>query len=384
MEYLLIIVAFLILYSFLGYPLTFFFLAATFRKKKKPEEIPDVLPSVMLIFPCCWEGKRLWAKIENCAQIDYPSEKLIVVAVADGPTPETLAVLRKAERKGLLRVLVNPVRSGKGVALSIAHGQCDSEIFAVTDADTMLQPQHLKQLLAPFADPEVGATTGTFYYGNVGETGISRNEGIYWRFEMLTRKAETLMGRSITVTGAVYAIRTALFHPDDPLSPDDFLAGVQTLERRKKVLFLDKIVACDYSASSGSAVFKRRVRTITRGLGLLARNPRYISPFHFPLLAWQIFNHKIVRWMLPVLLLLIFTANLVLAFSGVLWLVLLLAQALFYAAGLVGGMLLKYKHKVPIASSIWYFLVSCAASLAAIWNFVTGKKFAVWSQTARK
>lgn len=373
---------FLLVYSFLGYPLTLFFIAAILRRGKK-EYYPNVLPGVMLVFPCCWEGKNLQKKIDNCTEIDYPPDKLGIVAVADGPTPETLAVLKRAEGKGILKLLVNPKRLGKMVALSRALEGCDREIFVVTDADTLLEPHHLKELVKPFADPQVGATTGIVRYSNVGETGISRTQGIYWEFELLTRKAENLMGNLINVTGTAYAIRSRIFKIKDPRWPDDFLAPLQARANGKRVVLQESVVAKDYSPTSTGALFVRRVRMITGGLGSLLRNPLYLNPFRFPLLAWQVWSHKMLRWLYPLFLIFILISNVFLAHT-LFWQILLGAQILLYMLGILGGVLLKLGRELPLLSSIWYFLLTGAASLSAFFNVLRGRHYVMWQETARR
>ncbi len=383
MTVLFLCAAFLLLYSFFGYPLILLSMAAARGRRKRSCTYKE-LPSVMFVFACCWEGKRLEEKIKNCLALDYPSEKLDVVAVSDAATPETLEILRRAEREGILRVLENPRRSGKSAGLARALAQCEADIFVVTDADALLEPHHLNELVAPFADPKVGATTGTIHYVNVGESGISRNEGIYWRFEMLTRKAESLLGRLIGVIGAIYAVRPALFNVEDPRLDADFLAPLQVLEQGKKVLLLDRVSARDFSPATTTSLFARRVRTITLALWSLARNGRYLNPFRFPVLSWQTWSHKILRWLLPVFMILIFISNAFLVTTSLFWQILFGCQVLFYLAGALGAWVSKRKLNVPLVSSIWYFILSAWASIVAFFNLLRGKDYSVWTETARR
>lgn len=383
MIYLFLIALFLIFYSFFGYPLTLFILAAAFFRGQREKPTQKELPSVMLVFVACSEGRRLVAKIKNCTKIDYPPDKLEIVGVSDAATPETLEVLKKAQAQGKLRLLENPNRSGKVVALKKALETCNTDIFIVTDADTLLEPHHIKQLVKPFADPRVGATTGVIRYLNVDETGVSRGQGLYWRFEILTRKVETLFGKLVSLTGAVYTIRPQLFHPTDPCSSDDFTAALQSREQGRDVLLVDSVVAYDYSPTSSISLLRRRVRIMTRGIGLVMRNPRYLNPFRFPLLAWQLWSHKMLRWLSPLFLILILISSFFLV-GSTLGQITLAAQILFYLLGLLGGMLSKFNRKLPLISTIWYFLLTGAASLIALFNVIRGKHYAVWQETARR
>ncbi|TKJ42031.1 hypothetical protein CEE36_07345 [candidate division TA06 bacterium B3_TA06] len=382
MTVLFLCAAFLLLYSFFGYPLILLSIAACLRWRKRTYPHKE-LPSVMFVFACCWEGKRLEEKIKNCLALDYPSEKLDIVAVSDAATPETLEVLKRAERKGILRVLYNPRRSGKSAALARALAQCQADVFVVTDADALLEPHHLNELVAPFADPKVGATTGTIHYANVGESGISSGQGLYWRFEVLMRKVENLMGRVVALTGAIYAIRPDLFDLSDPRCDADFLAPLQVIGHGKKVLFLSRISALDYSPTSSAPLLARRVRMITLGLWSVIRNAGYLNPFRFPFLSWQLFSHKVLRWLIAIPFILVFVSSAFLI-THPLGLALFCAQCLFYLAGIIGGVASKLKLRIPLAGSIWYFILSLCSSLIGIFNIIRGKDYSVWEQTAHR
>ena len=338
----------------------------------------------MFVFACCWEGKRLEEKIKNCLALDYPRGKLDIVAVSDAGTLETLEVLKRAERDGILRVLYNPRRSGKSAALARALEQCDADVFVVTDADTLLEPGHLRELVMPFSDPSVGAATAVVHYSNVEESGISRSESLYWRFEFFTRKVESRLGRLTGLSGAFYAVRSELFKINDPRLDADFLAPLQVLEQGKKVLLLDRVSARDFSPATTTSLFARRVRTITLALWSLVRNARYLNPFRFPILSWQIWSHKILRWLLPVFMILIFASNAFLVTTSLFWQILFGGQVLFYLAGALGALASKRKLKIPLVSSIWYFILSAWTSIVAFFNLLRGRDYSVWTETARR
>jgi len=383
MTVLFLCAAFLLLYSFFGYPLVILSMAAARGRRKKACTYKE-LPSVMFVFACCWEGKRLEEKIKNCLALDYPRGKLDIVAVSDAGTLETLEVLKRAERDGILRVLYNPRRSGKSAALARALEQCDADVFVVTDADTLLEPGHLRELVMPFSDPSVGAATAVVHYSNVEESGISRSESLYWRFEFFTRKVESRLGRLTGLSGAFYAVRSELFKINDPRLDADFLAPLQVLEQGKKVLLLDRVSARDFSPATTTSLFARRVRTITLALWSLVRNARYLNPFRFPILSWQIWSHKILRWLLPVFMILIFASNAFLVTTSLFWQILFGGQVLFYLAGALGALASKRKLKIPLVSSIWYFILSAWTSIVAFFNLLRGRDYSVWTETARR
>lgn len=378
MDILFWLATFLLVYSFVGYPLMVIVLAACIGRNEY-RLIESSCPSVMFVFPVCFEGEQIKAKIANCKAIDYPRKKIQFVAVSDNATPETMEILRQAEREGILSVMENPYRSGKGVALARALKECTQEVFVVTDADTLLEPDHLRKLVAPFVDTEIGATTGVVRYANVGDSGISRNQGLYWRFEMLMRKAEGLFGRVVAITGAIYAIRPELFDLSDTHCDADFLAPIQVIAKGKKVLLLDAVCALDYSPTSPRSLLNRRTRMITFGLRSMIRNLQFLNPIRYPLLSWQLFSHKILRWFIAIPVLLVWVSSAFLL-DHPFFFVVFAGQCLFYMTGILGGV---SKKGIPVISSIWYFILSLWSSVVGILNIIRGRDYSVWQKTAQ-
>jgi len=352
-------------------------------KRKKPTPNQLGLPTVRFVFACCREGKRLEAKIANIKNFNYPANKLQIIAVSDDADKETLNVLKKAENQRELILLENPRRLGKVAALAKALKGCDSDIFVVTDADTLLEPDDLIKLVTPFQNQQVSATTGIIRYVNIGETGISKSQGIYWKFEILTRRIESITGNLIGLTGAVYAIRPKLFNPHDPRFADDLLAALQAREKGGKVYLIEEISGRDFSPTTSGYMYKRRVRMMTQAMGLIFNNLKYLNPFRHSLLAFQVWSHKVLRWMYPWFMLGMLITNIILA-NAPLWQGILVSQITFYALGLVGGIASMYGKKILLASSVWYFLLSGTASIIALVNVIRGKHFATWEETARR
>src|SRR5207249_11554772 len=80
---------------------------------------------------------------------------------------------------------------------------------------------------------------------------------------------------------------------------------------------------------------ERKVRTVVRGIAVLARNLRMLNPLRYGLFAWQLASHKLGRWLIPFAIIGAATSNVYLISRSGWYLAALVAQVVFYAVALV-------------------------------------------------
>jgi cellulose synthase/poly-beta-1,6-N-acetylglucosamine synthase-like glycosyltransferase len=134
-------------------------------------------PRVVVFVPCHNEEKVIAGSLDAILAADYPHECLTIVPINDRSTDGTADILEEYAR--VHRGLVVPYhrtdgRPGKAAALAEVSLQYDGEIHLVFDADYVPGPKLLKQLVAPFFDPEVGAVMGRVVPHNVGSGLLTR------------------------------------------------------------------------------------------------------------------------------------------------------------------------------------------------------------------
>src|SRR4029079_5350616 len=96
------------------------------------------------------------------------------------------------------------------------------EIVVFADARQRFDPQTVRQLVANFADPHVGAASGELVVeAGDGTAPAGHGAALYWRYEKAIRSAEGRVDSTIGATGAIYAVRRVLFEPipEDTLLP---------------------------------------------------------------------------------------------------------------------------------------------------------------------
>ena len=127
-----------------------------------------------------------------------------MIVSLDGSTDGTRAI---AEEFPGVRVLANE-RGGKVAAQNAAARATGAEVLAFSDANSMWEPDALRRLVAPLADPEVGYVCGRL---RLIDTSGENVEGVYWRYELWLREQESRLGSITAGNGAIYAVRRSAY-----------------------------------------------------------------------------------------------------------------------------------------------------------------------------
>ena len=157
------------------------------------------LPSVAVIVTAYNEEDAIERRIENLRALDYPPELLEIVVTSDASTDRTEELAAAAGA----RVIRNP-RGGKVAAQDAAVRATDAEIVAFSDANATWAPDALRKLVRNFADPQVAYVCGRL---RLEAPDGSNKEGVYWRYELVTRDGESRLGSVTGGNGSIYALR---------------------------------------------------------------------------------------------------------------------------------------------------------------------------------
>lgn len=281
-------------YVFVGYPLLVA-LAARTRPAAVPG--PAYLPPVTVVVSALDEEAALAAKLEGLADLDYPQDRLQVVVVTDGSTDGTEAIARASGLPGL-QVLHRPGRQGKAAAMSRGLSVARHDVVVFTDANNLLAPDALRQVVAPLADPMVGAATGAKgFAGGVEE--LTGGERAYWRYESFVKRQESRLGCCTGVIGELLAVRRELVPPFPPgLVNDDFWLAMQVVRAGKRVAYAPGALSYEPTAGSLADDVVRR-RRIAAGRWQSVFGWRTHLPVRRPVVLWQVVSHKHLRLLLP-------------------------------------------------------------------------------------
>jgi biofilm PGA synthesis N-glycosyltransferase PgaC len=358
----------LVAYIYFGYALWLWLQGCL---QKRPVHRSPITCDVTIVIAARNEESNLPVKLENLRALDYSRDRLQIIIASDGSTDRTASILR--ENSVAIVPVILERSMGKAGALNEAVKLARGEILVFLDARQLVDPDAISELVSCFADPDVGAVSGELLLETASGKLSPDALGIYWRIEKAVRKLESATGSVVGVTGAIYAMRRELF-TDIPAGTilDDVFVPMHVARLGKRILFLPSAIARDRIFSEKGKEFSRKVRTLTGNYQLLQLAPWLLTPAN-PLL-FRFISHKLLRLLVPLLLILMLVASGLLAgpfFGVILWL-----QILFYILGVLGMLSPSAKRFKPVAIASTFVMLNAAAAVA-FYNFVTGRN-RVW------
>jgi cellulose synthase/poly-beta-1,6-N-acetylglucosamine synthase-like glycosyltransferase len=365
----------LLAYIYAGYPLM-----AWLRARFLPRRVlrAPIEPTVSIIVVAHNEEACIDSRIENLLALDYPSGHVQVLVGSDGSSDETANRAKRYARDGVHVVAFRRWR-GKAAVLNDLVRRARGEIVLFADARQRFDPQVLRRLVARFADPKVGAVSGELMLTD-GTGVVGRGASFYWRYEKFIRVQEGRAGSTVGATGAIYAIRRALYKPipNDTIL-DDVLIPMRIVQQGYSVQFEQQARAFQEVSRTANQEYVRKVRTIAGAFQLFAREWWLLNPVRNHL-WFETMSHKGLRLMLPLFHATLVAANVVLAAVPV-YGAILAAQIVFYAAALAGHAL-RHAARRPIFVSVPYAMcLMLWATLAAFTRFLTDRQQVTWEQT---
>ncbi len=322
-------------YPYLLYPLLLRLLASV-RPARREYPQPEEWPAISITVPVYNEDSVIRSTLESLLQLEYPEDRRQILIVSDASTDRTDKIVAEYAERGIELIRL-PSRQGKTAAENAARSALRGEIVVNTDATIRIHPKALKPLIAAFSDPAVGVASGrdvsVAHVGddsNVGESG-------YVGYEMRVRALETGIWGIVGASGCFYAIRSELHKKVIPAALSrDFAAALNAREAGYRAVSVDEAVCFVPRTQSLRREYRRKVRTIARGIETLIYKRRLLSPFRFGLFAWMLFSHKLCRWLVPCAGLLAVMSLAILAATQMWAGVLLAVVAVGSALGLIG------------------------------------------------
>lgn len=379
---------FVIVYTFVGYAIVLFCLIRIKRIFKKPVNLfyPPNLPSVTVLIAAYNEEDIIEEKIQNTLDLDYPKDKLQVIIITDGSTDDTPVRVNKHEA---VRLMHSSLRAGKMAAIKRAISSVTGDILVFTDANTFLNKQSIKELVKHYQNPKVGAVAGEKRI-LVGETAdaSSAGEGFYWKYESLLKKWDYELYSNVGAAGELFSIRSILFEPvEADTIIDDHMIAMRIAEKGYIIAYEPLAYAMETASADSKEELKRKIRIAAGGIQSILRLKQAANPFKYPVLTFQYISHRVLRWTVtPFAMLLLFFSNaaIILNSPPVFYIVLFIAQVLFYMLSIAGLYFERRNLRLKALFIPFYFCMMNYAVIAGNIRYFRKQQSAAWEKSKRK
>jgi cellulose synthase/poly-beta-1,6-N-acetylglucosamine synthase-like glycosyltransferase len=358
-------------WTHLLYPI---FIAALARLRPRPVRADDSFrPRVALVIAAYNEDDVIAAKLENALALEYPREQLRIVVASDASSDGTDEIVRGYADRGV--ELVRAPRGGKVNAQNHAvRVLTDVDVVAFSDANCEWEPEALRRLVAPLADPRVAYVCGRLRLRSPEGT---NQEGAYWRYEIWLRARESLVKSVTGGNGSIYALRRERYEEVDPRFGHDLSFPYLMVKRGYRAVYAPEAVALEKMTTDLSDEFRRKVRMFGHCWVLVLHGRMFGLRALGPLYWVEMISHRLLRYASGLLHLALLATSLVLAFSaGGVYAVVLALHVVF---GLCVLASIALRGRVRLLALPHYYLLVTLATLLALGDVARGVP-AVWER----
>lgn len=336
-------------------------------------------PTVSLIITAHNEAARIRGKLDNTLAIVYPQDRLDIIVASDCSSDDTDAIVGEYVDRGV-RLVRARERLGKEHAQQCAVRAARGDILVFSDVATRIPLEAITKMVAVFADSGVGAVSSEDRF--LSQDGGLVGEGAYVRYEMGLRRMESRLAGLVGLSGSFFAARRAVCADWDIHAPSDFNTALNCARLGLRAVTAPDVLGYYRDLKDPGREYQRKLRTVLRGITGLARHLEVLNPVRFGLFAFQVWSHKVMRWLAPWYLLGLFAVTL--AIHGCHWLyaLALWGQAGFYGVALAGHWYPRLRALTPVR--IVYFFVQANVAVAqATLYFLIGQRMTTWQPSSR-
>jgi cellulose synthase/poly-beta-1,6-N-acetylglucosamine synthase-like glycosyltransferase len=342
-----------------GYPAA---VAAVARLRGRRVRFQDGhVPVVTVIVAAHNEEMVIERRLENLLALDYPADRLELVVASDASSDGTDELVEKHRERGVR--LIRCPRGGKVAAQNFAVPQTHGEIVAFSDANATWAPDALRKLVRNFADPDIAYVCGRLRYE---QSDGSNREGVYWRYELWLRGAESRLHSVTGGNGSIYAVRRDDYIDVDPRFGHDLAFPYLMVQRGRRAVFEPAALAFEKPTPTNEDEFRRKIRMfehcwliVGRGRMLRGLPPTYLV---------EVVSHRHLRYASGLLHIVLLATSIALLGSGWVYAAVLGLQLALLGAAAVGVGLARY-----------YVLVTWA-TLVALWRALSRGVPPVWEK----
>jgi poly-beta-1,6-N-acetyl-D-glucosamine synthase len=380
---------FVVFYSYIGYGLLMILLVSlkrVFRKNKVKVAPEKDLPPLAVVIAAYNEEEYITQKIENTLALDYPRDKLEIVFVTDGSTDKTPDLVR--QYPGII-IYHQSERKGKVAAINRILPFVKSPLILFCDANTFLNKNCATEIVKHYIDPRVGGVAGEKkIFQTVGDSAAAAGEGLYWKYESFLKKLDSDFYTTVGAAGELFSVRKELIEevPEGTII-EDFVQSLSICRKGFVVRYEPNAYAKETASASIREEMKRKVRICAGAFQAMVLLKELFNVFKYPIVSFQFISHRILRWTLcPIALVLLLVSNFLIVLTGgnLFYQIMLFLQVIFYGMAIAGWIFANKDIRVKILYIPFYFVFMNAAVFIGFGRYIRKKQTVVWDKAARQ
>jgi cellulose synthase/poly-beta-1,6-N-acetylglucosamine synthase-like glycosyltransferase len=360
-------------YVYIGYPVLLSVVGFFF--KRQPAEL-GYFPAISVLIAAYNEEGGIRNKIEQTLALDYPSDKIEIIVLSDCSSDHTDEIV-KSFTDPRVKLFRAPQRKGKTNVQNLGVEVAKGEVLIFSDATTVYHTLALQYLACNYANTKVGAVSGRYqYFDPQGKSPTGSGMIAFWNYENFIKMMQSRIRTITGCCGCIYSVRKGAYTALNPDVISDLVQPLWAIQKGYRVVFENRALAYEETTKSSKEEFSMRVRVVTRGIRGILSVADLLNPAKYGWVSFQLFSHKVLRWLVPFFLLLLLASNAVLwkhPWYG--WLLAL--QVSFYGFALLALVVPLHRIWKPLGIPL-YFCTLNAAALRSIVEVVRGRNYVVW------
>jgi cellulose synthase/poly-beta-1,6-N-acetylglucosamine synthase-like glycosyltransferase len=376
--YLIGLISFLgIAQTYILYPLSLFL----FGKKRQAKPALSTNFDIAVVIAAYNEENVIEKKIQSVLATSYPLDKLVIYVGSDASTDRTNEIVANfATQYPNVQLKIFQGRTGKAGIINSIIEQCKEELLILTDANVFFTPFTIPNLVRHFSEKETHQVCANILKISDRNENIQALEKGYLLVENQIKLRESASwGFVMGAEGGCYAIRRTAYTPIPPnFYMDDFFVTMSVIANQGRVIFDDEAICYEDLPTESTEEFKRKIRISIGNFQNLVAFKKLLWPF-WSAIAYSFISHKILRWLTPFFLILLFLVSFLLSFDCFFFQVLALVQCVLFLSPLA----IPYLKWMKPALFVAHFYNMNLALLIGFFRYLKGVKSSVWQPTPR-
>jgi hypothetical protein len=166
----------------------------------------------------------------------------------------------------------------------------------------------------------------------------------------------------VGVDGGIDAVRKSLYRPMNPDQLPDLVLPLKVVEQGFRVVYESRALLREQTLSRASDEYRMRVRVSLRALWALWDMRHLLTFSPSSLFSFQLWSHKVLRYLCFVFLITAYFTNLALWGQGWFYQLTFLAQTAAYFTALASPLLERFRIQFKLIDLAYYFLLLNIAS----------------------